>query len=98
MPVRTRRQAAAAKSNANKKANKKTMEPDGDTDSWDIPETNLKSSIIKTYSKKKPFRTYWTSQSKKLKTNTQDSHGELSKPGWDNFISVCIWFYVFVLL
>ncbi|CAB4006437.1 Hypothetical predicted protein, partial [Paramuricea clavata] len=85
MPVTTRRQAAASKSNViNKKANTKTMEPD--SDSWDIPETNLKSSIIKTYSKKNPFRTYWTSQSKKLKTNTQDSHGELSKPAADSSV------------
>ena len=90
MPVTTRRQASS-KANANKKtekkANKKTDRDmvESDVDSWDIPATNLRSSVIKTYSRKQPFRTYWTSSPKNAKSkNTKDSPGMSSKATCNN--------------
>ncbi len=98
MPVRTRSQVAASESKKkdDKKADKKAIEPD--TDSWDIPQTNLKSSIVKTYSKKQPFRTYWTAGSKKLIPNTKDSNGRASKPGWNNLFLHFVLSFKFALL
>ena len=78
MPIRTRHQAAAAKMITSQEVDKVPIVRDVDHDSWDAPEINLQSSIVKTYSKKKPFRTY---QSKKLNKNTQDSSSVSSKPG-----------------
>ena len=90
MPVTTRRQATASKNNSEKKTEKKaakktdTKMVESDIDSWDNPATKLRSSVIKTYSKKQPFRTYWTSSSKNTKRkNTKDCHGMNSNPGGD---------------
>lgn len=85
MPVTTRRQTVASKNATNKKVDKEPSVPDDNHDSWDVPETNLESSIIKTYSKKQPFRTY---QAKGLSKNSQYCHGVSSQPGWGSLASI----------
>ena len=84
--MRTRSQAAASKKKSNKKtiktASKKLIvECDSDSDSWYNPETNLKESVIRTYSNKQPYNTCWTSERKKLSKNNQASSHVTSKPG-----------------
>jgi hypothetical protein len=81
MPVTTRRNAAATfKRDADKKGKtktgKKTKEDvvETDIDSWEAPSTNLRSSVIKTYSKKQPLRTCWTSKKNVKSKNAKDCH------------------------
>lgn len=89
MQVKKRRKTCAAtKGQAGKKVNQTVVKHGREIESWDIPETKLTSSVIKTYSKKQPFVTQWTSQTKKLNDNGKKNlHGFLSKPCWGYLIS-----------